>query len=448
VFLNLFTECSPSPQFPGLWRHPEDLTATGYRSLAYWTSLALRLEAACIDALFFADTHGVFDVYRGSAAPAVRHAVQIPAIDPVLVLPIVAAATRHLGMAVTYSTTYHAPFECARVFSSLDHLTGGRVAWNIVTSYLQSASENGLGDYLPHDVRYDRAEEYLAIVRALWESSWEDEAVVRDGHRNLFADASKVHEINHRGRWFSVRGPHQCEPSPQRTPVLYQAGASERGSEFAARHAEVVFVTMPDPASGAAQALDLRRRAAKYGRASLKILQGSLIIVGRDNEEAKAKAALFAALASREGEFAKWCGWTGFDLAGYADDVPVADIRTEASQSVLQLLRRASPERAWTVADLRYFVSMGSRPRRRNGLFGTPAQVADRMEEWMSVAGIDGFNLLPFPPSPGIEDICELLIPELQRRGIFRTAYDAAERTLRERYFGAGNRNYDSWAGW
>src|SRR5207302_606389 len=151
VFLNVFTECSPSPQFPGLWRHPEDRTGTGYRSIDHWTRIAHRLEAAHFDALFFADTHGIFDVYRGSWAPALRHAVQIPAIDPLLVLPVLAAATRHLGFAITYSTTYHHPYQCARVFSTLDHLTDGRIAWNNVTSYLQSAAANGLGEHLPHD---------------------------------------------------------------------------------------------------------------------------------------------------------------------------------------------------------------------------------------------------------------------------------------------------------
>src|SRR5438094_1265066 len=155
MFLNVLTQCSPSPTFEFMWRDPGDQTGTGYRSLGYWTSMARRLEAACIDALFFADVHGVYDVYRGSWAPAVRHAVQIPSIDPLLVIPAAAAVTEHLGFAVTYSTTYHPPYQCARVFSSLDHLTSGRIAWNIVTSYLRSASSNGLGEYVAHDERYD-----------------------------------------------------------------------------------------------------------------------------------------------------------------------------------------------------------------------------------------------------------------------------------------------------
>jgi FMN-dependent oxidoreductase (nitrilotriacetate monooxygenase family) len=444
MHLNLFTQCSPSPQFAGLWRHPEDRTVSGYRSLQYWTSLAQRLEAACIDVLFFGDSHGVFDVYRASPDPAIQDAVQVPSIAPLLVLSAAANVTQNLGFAVTYSTTHHAPYECARVFSSLDHLTQGRIAWNIVTSFLQSATANGIGEDLPHNDRYDRADEYIEIVRSLWEKSWDDDAVVHDHARNMFTDPAKVHEIRHEGKWFRVRGPHQCEPSLQRTPVLYQAGASSRGADFAARHAEVVFVTLPDLKSGAEQVAGLRQRAANHGRGpnSMKILQGSLVMLGRTREEARKKAELIALLINPEGEFAKWCAWTGFNMAAYSDDVLLSEICSEASKSTLRLLQQASPERHWTVGDLRSFLSMGWRPRRRNALFGTPGEVADQMEEWIANTGVDGFNLLPCPPSSGIDDICDLLVPELQRRGLFRKAYDPAERTLRERYFGTGHRYY------
>jgi FMN-dependent oxidoreductase (nitrilotriacetate monooxygenase family) len=446
MYLNVFTECAPSPSFEGLWRHPEDRTSIEYCSFTHWAALARRLESACIDALFFADVHGVYDVYHNSWTPAVRDAVQIPSIDPLLVLPAAAAATQHLGFAVTYSTTYYPPYVCARVFSSLDHLTGGRIAWNIVTSYLRSATANGLGEYLPHDDRYDRADEYVAVVRALWERSWEDAAVVRNADENVFTDPTKVHEINHEGQWFSVRGPHQCEPSPQRTPVFYQAGASARGIMFAARHAEVAFFTLSDPKSGAAQVAELRRRAADYGRGpqAIKVLQGMPVIVGRTREEADAKALLFVALRSSEGMLAKWCGWMGIDLAAYPDEVPIHEVPTEASRSFLDLLHRVDPERTWTVADVRNAVATPPRPVRggRGMLLGTPDQVANQMEKWMTVADVDGFNLVPCPPASGVADICELLVPELQRRGLFRTAYDPAERTLRERYFGAGVARY------
>lgn len=443
MHLNVFTQCSPSPQFKGLWRHPGDRSATGYRSLGHWLEVARKLERARIDALFFADVHGLYDVYQGSWRAAVRHGVQVPSIDPLLLLPALAAVTEHLGFAVTYSTTYHAPYECARVFSSLDHLTGGRVAWNIVTSYLRSAEDNGLGTHLDHDERYDRADEYLEVVRALWDDSWEDGAVVRDAAADMFTDPDRVHEIGHEGKWFRVRGPHQVEPSPQRTPVLYQAGASPRGTAFAARHAEVVFLTMSDPAAGADQVAALRREVAAAGRdpAAVTVLQGGMVMVGTDREDARAKARLYNELWSGEGQLAKWCGWMDVDLAAYPADTPVEQIAAQGSKSFVGFLRRLSPDRTWTVGDVRYLVSRPRRPRRDAPvtLFGTADEVADRMQEWIEVAGVDGFNLIPAPPSAGVDDICDLLVPTLQRRGMFRTAYDPAERTLRERYRGAGN---------
>ena len=445
MFLNLFTQCSPSPQLAGLWRHEADRTATGYCSLEYWMDLARQLEAACLDAVFFADTHGIFDVYQSSWAPAVHDGVQVPSIDPVLVIPAAAAVTRHLGFAVTYSTGYHSPYQCARVFSSLDHLTGGRVGWNIVTSFSASASANGLGDYLPHDERYDRTDEYVSVVRRLWEESWEESAVRRDAATNLFTNPAQVHELGHEGKYFRIRGPHQCEPSLQRTPVLYQAGASGRGLEFAARHAEVVFISLADLHDGATKISALRAAAQRYGRArdSIKVLLGGVVLVGRDHEEVRAKARLASELMSADGDFAKWSGWTGFDVGGYPADALVRDIRSEASHSVLRMLLAIDAKRDWAISDLRSYIALGRHFRRRNGFVGTPGEIADDMEQWLAV-GVDGFNLIPTPPTLGIDDLCTLLVPELQRRGLFRKQYDPAERTLRERYFGAGRRHYAS----
>ncbi|MGC5052465.1 LLM class flavin-dependent oxidoreductase [Micromonospora sp. DT48] len=446
MHLAVFTQCSPAPQFKGMWRDPQDRTAEGYKSLSHWTALARRLEDARVDTLFFADVFGLYDVYQGSWAAAVRHGVQVPMIDPTLLLPAMAAVTRHLGFAVTYSTTYHQPYQAARLFSSLDHLTDGRVGWNMVTSYLRSAAENGMGEFLDHDVRYDRADEYVEVVRALWEESWEDDAVVRDAANDTFTDPDRVHEIGHAGKWFSVRGPHQCEPSPQRTPLLFQAGASPRGIEFAARHAEVVFLTLADPETGAKKVAELRQAASRAGRdpRSIKALQGSMTMVGADREQARARAKLYSQLWSGEGQLAKWCGWMDFDIAAYPDDAPVSDIRGQASHSFLDFLRRLSPDREWTVGDIRYIASRPRRARRDAPmmLFGTAEEVADRMEQWLEIADVDGFNLVPCPPSVAIDDICDLLVPELQRRGLFRTAYDPAESTQRERYFGAGVRHY------
>jgi long-chain alkane monooxygenase len=447
MHLNVFTECNPSPQLEGLWRWPgeyPDRDAAPYASLSFWTGLAERLECACIDAVFFADVLGVYDVYGGSWHTAAREAVQLPSIDPVPVIPAMAAVTRKLGFAVTYSTTYNPPYLCARLFSTLDHLTGGRIAWNIVTSFLASAEVNGLGAYLDHDQRYDRADEYLAVVRALWEDSWEDGAVLRDPAGTGYADPGRIHEIDHDGRWYRVRGPHQCEPSPQRTPVLYQAGASGRGLTFAARHAEVVFVTLAEPRSGAKQVKQIRQRIRDAGRdpAGVKILQGMPVLLARTRAEAEARAGLYVNLRSREGLLCKWCGWTGIDLAGYPDDTPIDQIKTNGSRTPLDFIRSSDPERDWTVGDVRQVITRQFRPLRggRWMLFGTAQEVASQMERWITVTGVDGFSLIPCPPMAGILDICEMLVPELQRRGLFRDAYADDELTLRERYFGARSR--------
>ena len=445
MHLNVLTQCSPSPTFEWMWRDPEDRTATGYRSLQHWTRLARQLESACIDALFFADVHGMYDVYRSGWADAVRHAVQTPSIDPVLVIPALAAVTHHLGFAVTYSTTYHPPYQCARVFTSLDHLTEGRIAWNIVTSYLRSAASNGLGESLDHDSRYDRADEYLTVVRALWEDSWEDNAVVRDRETTTFTDPMKVHNIDHRGRWFAVRGPHQCEPSPQRTPVLYQAGASSRGLQFAARHAEVVFLTLSGPRRGGELVRDLRRRIQSCGRdaRAVKILQGMLVMIGRTEQEARAKAMLYESLTHPDGMLAKWCGWSGVDLDAFPPETPLSELSVQGARSVVTFLENIDASRIWTIRDAKDFFGSSRRPNARTALFGTPDRIAERMEEWLDRTDLDGFNLFPCPPSSGIDDICSLLVPELQRRGMFRTEYEQAARTLRERYRGAGTIRYD-----
>lgn len=441
MHLNVLTQCSPSPTFEWMWRHPGDRTATGYRSLDYWLDVARRLEASCVDALFFADVHGTYDVYQGSWGPAVRHGVQIPAIDPTLVIPAAASVTRHLGFAVTYSTTYHPPYQCARVFSTLDHLTGGRIGWNIVTSYLSSAEANGLGGHLGHDLRYDRADEYMEVVRGLWENSWEDGAVLHDRAAGVFADPQRVHAVDHHGRWFDVRGPHQCEPSPQRTPVLYQAGASARGLQFAARHAEIVFLTVASPRNATEQVARLRRLVAEEGRApeSVKVLQGMLVMVAETDEEARAQAALYQSLTEPDGMLAKWCGWSGVDLAACPPDAELAELAVHGARSVVRFLESIDSERSWTVQDAIDFLATSRRPTARTALFGTAARVADRMEEWLERADLDGFNLFPCPPSWGLDTICDLLIPELQSRGLFRRAYDGEQRTLRERYFGAGH---------
>ncbi len=442
MHLNVLTQCTPAPMLDGMWRHPGDRSATGYRSLDYWIWMAQRLEQACVDALFFADIHGIFDVYQGSWHAALRHGVQVPALDPIPVVSALAAVTRHLGLAVTYSTSYHAPYQCARLFSTLDHLSGGRIGWNIVVSDIRLGQAAGLCDYISHDERYDRAEEYVSLTRSMWEDSWQDGALIANAASDVLVNTDLVRDVGHKGQWYHLRGPHPCEPSPQRTPVLYQAGASSRGMAFAAKHAEVAFVTLPAPRAGAEQVAKLRQLAASFGRGrtDLKVLQGMPLILGETPADCEAQAEAFFALTSTEGLLAKWCAWVGVDIASYPPDADAFEVLGQDGLSIIKFLDTLSRNRTWTIADIRRLIATPRRPHPfdRTALFGTPEQVADRMERWLELSDVDGFNLYPCPPSGGIDDLCDLLIPELRRRGLFRHTYDPAETTLRARYFGAG----------
>ncbi|MBW7459976.1 NtaA/DmoA family FMN-dependent monooxygenase, partial [Paenibacillus sepulcri] len=256
----------------GLWKHPDN-ERRRYNDLGYWTELAQLLEKGKFDALFLADVIGVYDVYKGTRDISIQNAVQVPANDPSLIVPVMAHATKHLGFAVTVTTSYEHPFALSRRLSTLDHLTRGRVAWNIVTSYLPNAARNfGLDEMIKHDDRYEIAEEFLEVCYKLWEGSWEDDAVVFDTAGDIYADPAKVHEIAHKGKHFQVAGPHLCEPSPQRTPVLYQAGSSGRGRAFAAKHAECVFVGGQTPEALRFYVDDIRSQAKAFGRNPEEIL--------------------------------------------------------------------------------------------------------------------------------------------------------------------------------
>ncbi|MGF6976051.1 FMN-dependent oxidoreductase (nitrilotriacetate monooxygenase family) [Paraburkholderia sp. JPY465] len=263
IILNAFTMNCVGHINHGLWTHPRD-RSTDYRKLGYWTDLARLLERGLFDGLFIADIVGVYDIYQQSANVTLKESVQLPVNDPMMLVSAMAAATRHLGFGITVNLTYEAPYLLARRFSTLDHLTEGRIGWNIVTGYLDSAARAmGRGEMTPHDERYDRADEYLDVLYKLWEGSWEDDAVLRDREGRVFADPSKVHKLDHHGRYYDVEGYHLSEPSPQRTPVLFQAGSSGRGQAFAVRHAECVFVSSQSKEGTRRLVHALRQQAAE-----------------------------------------------------------------------------------------------------------------------------------------------------------------------------------------
>jgi long-chain alkane monooxygenase len=280
--LMAFTMATVSHGNFGMWRNPADRTAE-YTNLRYWVDLARLLDDGGFDGLFIADAVGQLDVFGGSARAALSRGIQTPVTDLLLAVSAMAAATEYLGFGITVSTTYESPYLVARKFSTLDHLTGGRIGWNIVTSLLDSAARNIIGRdrQIPHDERYAIADEFLEVTYKLWEGSWEPDAVVRDRERGVFTDPAKVHPIDHEGHYFSVPGAHLVEPSPQRTPVLFQAGTSPAGREFAAGNAELVFASDPRPDVLRANIDDIKRRAVAHGRKpdSIKFLTSIEIVV-------------------------------------------------------------------------------------------------------------------------------------------------------------------------
>ncbi|RQP09501.1 MAG: LLM class flavin-dependent oxidoreductase [Microbacteriaceae bacterium] len=442
IIFNAFDMTCVTHQAPGLWRHPAN-QAHRYNELDYWVDLARLLERGTFDAIFIADVVGVYDVYRGSAAPALGDAAQIPLGDPVAQISAMAQATEHLGFGVTVALTYELPYALARRFSTLDHFTKGRIGWNVVTSYLDSAARNlGLDQQIAHDDRYEIAEEFLDVTYKLWEGSWEDGAVVRDRERGVFTDASRVHPIEHRGQHFSVPGIHLAEPSPQRTPTIFQAGASPRGREFAAKHGEAIFINGLRPEITRRITDDIRDRAERIGRPrdSVKILTLATVIVAPTDEEAQAKYAEYREYVSLEGALALYGGWSGLDLSQFDPDVPLKYVDTDAARSALSIFTLADPEREWTPRDIAHYVGIGGIGP---VIVGSPETVADELERWVEVGGVDGFNLA-YVVTPGtFEDFVDLAVPELRRRGRIWEQYP--EGTLRGRLRGDGSPVVPEW---
>lgn len=423
---------------PGLWLHPRDQTG-GYTSLEYWTNLAQVLERGLFDSIFIADILGVYDVYGGNADAAFRNAVEFPVCDPFLTVPAMAMVTKNLGFGITGTLSYEPPFSFARRCSTLDHLTNGRFAWNIVTGYLDNAARAfGKPKQLAHDERYAMGEEYMEVVYKLWESSWEEGAVLRDKQKRIYADPAKIHKIHHHGKYFDVEGFHLCEPSPQRTPVLYQAGASSKGREFAARHAECVFISGLTRPMVANIVKDLRRLAAKNGRdpQSLKIFTALCAITGKTDKAAKARLEEYKRYVSIEGTLALFGGYSGIDFSGIDLDTPLKYVESDAIQTFVEGFTKSDPDRVWTLREIGEFLGIGGFAPIE---VGSPKTLANEMSRWMEETDIDGFNLL-YAVSPGdFTDFVDLVVPELQRRGMYRTEYSPG--TYREKIYGPGQRH-------
>ncbi|WP_036987804.1 LLM class flavin-dependent oxidoreductase [Pseudomonas sp. URMO17WK12:I3] len=431
ILLNAFNMNCVGHIHHGLWTHPND-QSVNFNQLSYWTNLAQLLERGLFDGLFIADILGVYDVYGSGIDLPLQEAIQLPVNDPLLLVSAMAGVTRHLGFGVTANLSYEAPYTFARRLSTLDHLTGGRIGWNIVTGYLESAAKAmGLSQQVEHDRRYDQADEYLEVLYKLLEGSWQDDAVLADRERRVYAQPGKVHKVRHHGEFYQLEGYHLSQPSPQRTPLLFQAGSSARGSRFAGQHAECVFIGGNGVEAVRAQVEQVRASAVAAGRTgeAIKVFMGIAVIVAPTEAEARDKHAEYLRYASPEAGIAHFSSSTGIDLAAFGLDEPILARKTNAIESVVKTFT------GWTKRRLLEQHALGGR---YPVLIGSPGQVAEQLIEWIDATGLDGFNLTRIVTPQSYADFIDLVIPELQQRGRYKTTY--AEGALRHKLFGRGPR--------
>ncbi|MEE4159085.1 LLM class flavin-dependent oxidoreductase [Pseudomonas viridiflava] len=407
------------------WRHP-DVPANAGLDFKHYRHLAQVAEAAKFDALFVADSVAAATGDIASRMARSDH------FEPLTLLSALSAVTDHIGLIATATTTYNEPYHVARKFASLDHLSGGRAGWNLVTSDAAAEAQNfGRSEHVGHAERYSRAREFHQVVTGLW-NSWADDAFTRDKASGQYYDPAKVQVLNHQGEHFSVKGPLNVARSPQGQPVVVQAGSSEVGRDLAAQTAEVVFTAQTSLASAQAFYADIKGRLAAYGRSadSLKIMPGVLIVVAETEALAREKFESFQDLVEPEVGVALLGRMLGnFDLSGYPLDGPLPELPlTDSGQRSRQKLLTELAEREHlNLAQLGRRIAGG---RGHYSLIGTPEQVADALQTWFEQGAADGFNVLvPHLPG-GLEDVARLLVPELQRRGLFRTEYEGT--TLRE----------------
>ncbi|MGW0179243.1 LLM class flavin-dependent oxidoreductase [Nocardia sp. NPDC003345] len=425
-----FMQAGNTSVYSGSWRHPA--TEHGYLDASYYAKVGRQLEEGCFDLMFFDDRLAMPGIYGGSVAEAVRSGARPVKLDLSVVLGVVAQATSRIGLGATYSTTYYAPFHVARTFATLDHLSGGRAAWNVVTSVNDSEARNfGFEQHLGHDERYDRADEFLEVVAGLWDT-WEDGALRHERADGCFADPAKVHELGHRGHWFSAQGPLTVPRTPQGRPVILQAGSSGRGRDFASRWAELIFTGDPGLEVARAHYADQKSRIEAAGRdpRSVRICPMAYAVVGESEQHAKEREAmLLDDLVDPMASLTLLSELTNYDFARHELDDPVTDEVIASISGIRGLVEnmRAHLGRTVTVRDLAgHRATLLQGPR----FVGTGPQVAEQMAEWFHSDACDGFVLAATHMPGAFEDVVRMVVPHLQRAGLFRTSYEG--RTLRE----------------
>lgn len=433
ILLNAFDMNSVGHINHGLWTHPRD-ESHRFNELSYWTDLAKTLEKGLFDGLFIADITGVYDVYQNGIELTLKESIQLPSHDPTTLVSAMAAVTQNLGFGITVNLSYESPYQFARRFASLDHLTQGRIGWNIVTGYLDSAErligQKGLKD---HDLRYAQAEEFLELCYKFWEGSWENDAVLKDKKQRIFTDPSKVHQVQHQGQFYQSQGVFQVSPSSQRTPVLFQAGASPRGLTFATQHAEGLFIGGDRPEKIKQQVDQIRNQATAQGRnaEAVKIFVGITVVTAETDELAQQKLDEYIRYASPEAGLAHFSSSVGMDLSQFADDETIPYQQTNSIASVNNKFK----EQSISKNDLKAQHVLGGRYPL---IVGSGATVAEKLIQLMDDTGIDGFNLTRTVAPESHHDFIQWVIPQLQQRGRYKTAYENG--SLRHKLFQQGDR--------
>jgi FMN-dependent oxidoreductase (nitrilotriacetate monooxygenase family) len=416
----------PAGHHLAAWRHP-DAQANAGVNFRHFVEVAQLAERGLFDMLFSADSATAFAVFDPLA---LRRMSYVAWIEPFTLLAALAAVTSHIGLVCTASTTFEEPFSIARKFASLDHVSGGRGGWNLVTTGNHTAAHNyGFDEHMAKADRYRRGREFAHVVLGLWDS-WDDDAFQRDRDSGIFFDSDRMHLLDHSGEWFKVKGPLNVARSPQGRPIMVQAGASEEGMELAAEMAEVVFAAAMTLEDARKFYGDVKGRLAKYDRSpdDVKIMPGLFVTVGRTEEEAREKRERLQGLIHPEVGLALLEQRLGMNLAAYPVDGPVPELPPDnVISSRAALLVNTARREGLTIRQLYTRIAGG---RGHYDVCGTPVQIADVMEEWFRKSGADGFNVMPPILPGGLEDFVDLVIPELQRRGLYRTCYEGT--TLRE----------------
>ena len=429
IHLAGFALFTPAPHMPLSWIYPREKIRHKWYEGEYWEAVVRTLERGKFDMLFFADS-----LAGGTQPDQVRYAIQFPSHDPVSLITYLSAVAKKLGFAVTMSTTFYPPFLLARTLSTLDHLTKGRIGWNIVSSTSTAEARNfGLESLPAHDDRYERADEYMQVCYGLW-NSWDPDAVQMDMEHKVFADPSKVHRVDFQGQWYRVQGPFTVMPSVRRRPFLFQAGQSDRGRAFAAQHAEGIFSAARGVKQMRAFCEDIASRAERLGRNpdDIPIMWAGQPLVAESASEARERWAAIRARIPLEASLAQMSMHFNLDLSRFDLDVPVQDLDVPGTRGLFEMYQKYDVN--ITLRDIAKTYLAGSDT---NPLVGTPSQVADAMQHFLEEGGGNGFQITPpFYAPDYYEDLVDLLVPELQKRGVYRGDYTGT--TLREHLCGSG----------